>query len=58
METTYTLACKVRARLKSNAVLPSLTLVAVFGIGVVIGRVTYGKNLCPYRLAIVHTSDG
>jgi hypothetical protein len=49
---------KVRARLKSNAVLPSLALVAVFGIGVVIGRVTYGKNLCPYRLAIVHTSDG
>ena len=48
---------KVRATATSRPILPSLIMLCVFGMGVAVGRLTYGMNYFPYRLAIVRRSD-
>ena len=48
---------KVRATATSRPILPSLIMLCVFAIGVAVGRLTYGMNYFPYRLAIVRTSN-
>ena len=46
-------------KLKSNVVRQSIVILIVFGIGIVVGRVTYGQGsyFFPYRLAIVRTDS-
>jgi len=46
-------------KLKSNVVRQSIVILVVFGLGIVVGRVTYGQGnyFFPYRLAIVRTDS-